>query len=61
MLQLMTSCRLASHLTTHTGFLQQVLLNPGSLDGASLVEVDIDVFSKAARVVITNGFGIAKG
>lgn len=49
-----------SHLPAHSGFLQQVLLNPGALDGAALVEVDIDIFPKAAGVVIPNSFGISK-
>lgn len=49
-----------SHLPAHSGFLQQVLLNPGALDGAALVEVDIDIFPEAAGVVIPNSFGISK-
>lgn len=50
-----------SHLSTHSGFLQQVLLDLGSFDGPSLVEVDIDVLSEATGVIITDGLGVAKG
>lgn len=52
---------MASHLPTHAGLLQQVLLDPGALDGAALVEVDVDVFPEAAGVVVPNSFGVAKG
>lgn len=49
------------HLSAHAGLLQQVLLNLGSFDGASLVEVDVDVLPEAAGVVVADGLGIAKG
>lgn len=50
-----------SHLSTHSRLLQQVLLYLGSFDGSSLVEVDVDVFSKATGVVVTDRLGVAKG
>lgn len=50
-----------SHLSTHAGLLQQVLLYLGSFDGPSLVEVDIDILPEATGVVVTNGLGVAKG
>lgn len=51
---------LVSHLSTHAGLLQQVLLYFGSFNGASLVEVDIYVLPKATGVVISNCLGIAE-
>lgn len=48
------------HLSTNSGLLQQVLFDLGSLDGSSHVEMDVDVFPKARRVVVANGFGVAK-
>lgn len=52
---------LAPHLSTHAGLLQQVLLDLCSLDGASLVEVNVDVLPEAAGVVVPNGLGVAEG
>lgn len=49
-----------AHLATDPGLLQQVLLDLGALDGTPLVEVDIDVLPKAARVVVADGLGIPK-
>ncbi len=49
------------YLATHSGLLQQVLLDLGSLDGSSLVEVDVDVFPEAAGVVVTDGFSVPEG
>lgn len=49
------------HLSAHAGLLQQILLDLGSFDGASLVEVDVDVLPEAAGVVVADGLCIAKG
>ena len=49
------------YLSTNSGFLQQVLLYLGSLYGSSLVEMDVDVFSKTRRVVVADCFSVAKG
>lgn len=51
----------ASHLSTHAGLLQQVLLYLGPFDRPSLVEVDVDVLPEAAGVVVANGLGVAEG
>lgn len=48
------------HLSTNSGFLQQVLFDLGALDGSSHVEMDVDVFPKARRVVVANGFSVAE-
>lgn len=50
-----------THLSTHAGLLQQVLLYLGSFNGPPLVEVDIDVLPEAARVVVTDGLGVSEG
>lgn len=49
------------YLSTDSGFLQQVLLYLGSLYGSSLVEMDVNVFPKTRRVVVADGFSVAKG
>ena len=47
-----------SHLPADAGLLQQVLLYLGSLDGSSLVEVDVDVLPEAGRVVVPDRLGV---
>ena len=49
------------YLSADPGLLQQVLLYLGSLDGSSLVEVDVDVLPEARGVVVTDGFSVPKG
>lgn len=51
---------MAPDLSTHSRLLQQVLLYLGPFDGASLVEVDVDVLPKATGVVVANCLGVAK-
>lgn len=53
--------RIGSYLSTDSGLLQQVLLDLGSLDGSSLVEMDVDVFPETRRVVVADCFSVAKG
>lgn len=49
-----------NYLRNKPGFLEQILFYFGALDGTLLVEVDVDVLAEAARVVVANGFRIAK-
>lgn len=53
--------RRTPHLPAHAGLLKQVLLDLGSFDGASLVEVDVDVLPEATGVVVTDGLCVAEG
>lgn len=55
-----TQADVAPDLSTHSRLLQQVLLYLGPFDGASLVEVDVDVLPKATGVVVANRLGVAK-
>ena len=48
------------HLVDNPGFLQKILLDFGSFDGALTVEHDVDVFAETRRVVVADGFGIAE-
>ena len=50
-----------SHLPTDSGLLQKKVLNAGTLDHPAGVEVDVNVLSEAAGVVVADGLGIAKG
>lgn len=50
-----------TNLSTHSGLFQQILLNASSLNGATFVEVDVNVLSKAAGVVVSRGLGVAEG
>ena len=47
-------------LVDQTRFLQQILLNLGTLDDSSVSEVDVNVLAKTGGVVVADGFGIAK-
>ena len=49
---------LCPDLSADAGLLQQVLLYLGSLDGSSLVEVDVDVLPEAGRVVVPDRLGV---
>ena len=53
-------CKMAD-LHNYSSFLQQVLLNLGTLDVPLLVEMDINVLPKPTGVVIPHRLGIAKG
>lgn len=48
------------HLSADAGLLQQVLLDLRPFNGTPLVEMDVDVFTEPAGVVITNRLCIAK-
>lgn len=48
------------HLSTNSGFLQQVLFDLGSFNGSSNVEMNVNVFPEARRVVVANSFSVAK-
>ena len=48
-------------LAHNTRFLQEVLLYAGTLNHTLLIEVNVDVLAKTARVVIADCLGIAKG
>ena len=52
---------LARILRHDSRFLQQVLLDIGTFDGAVFVETDVDVLAETWRVIIPHSFGISKG
>ena len=47
-------------LTNNSRLLQEVLVNPGTLDSSILVEVDVNVFPEPARVIIPHSLCVAK-
>lgn len=48
------------HLPANSGLFQKKLFYPGSFYHTAVVEVDINVFTKAARIVVSNCLGISK-
>lgn len=50
-----------SHLKHHAGFFQQICSHVGADDAVAIVEANLDVFPKAAAVVITGGLGVTDG
>lgn len=47
-------------LRNNSRFFQQVLLDLGTLDHATVVKVDVNVLAEPGRVVITDGFGVTE-
>ena len=47
-------------LTNNSGLLQEVLVNPGTLDSSVLVEVDVNVFPEPAGVIVPHSLSVAK-
>ena len=47
-------------LTNYSGLFKEILIDPRALYSPVLVEVDVDVFSEPAGVVIANSLGISK-
>ncbi len=51
---------LAGVLRHDARLLQQILFDVGALDGAVLVEADVDVLAEARRVVVAHRLGVAE-
>lgn len=49
------------HLPADTGLLQQEVLDARAHDHAAGVEVDVDVLSEAARVIVVDRLGVSEG
>lgn len=53
--------RSCSHLKHHAGFFQQICSHVGADDTVAIVEANLNVFPKAAAVVIPGGLCISDG
>jgi len=51
---------MVTNLLDYSWFFQQVLLNLSTFNNSISCEMDIYVFSKSTRIIITDSFGISK-